>query len=221
MKGNKYKRWYLKLMAKAKGREELKGYVEKHHIIPKCFGGSNSEKNIATLTYREHFLAHWLLTKFYVGVKRRSMLCAFSMMSCRISGRGHRIASWQYALIRKAGVDAGRGKIMSKASIRKIRLANLGSKRSIEVRKRMSIARIGNQNRKGIKHSKEAKAKIGKAITRYYKYRSHSTKGKRLSPERRAALSLAIRNAYDFGGLRKKRIKQAKSSKRGKDGRWT
>ena len=38
-------------------------YYEKHHIIPKCLGGSDDKINIIKLTYREHFIAHWLLCK--------------------------------------------------------------------------------------------------------------------------------------------------------------
>ena len=39
-------------------------YTEKHHIIPRCLGG-NDKDNIAILTYREHFICHWLLCKIY------------------------------------------------------------------------------------------------------------------------------------------------------------
>jgi hypothetical protein len=38
---------------------------EIHHIIPKCLEGSNDEKNLVKLSYREHFIAHWLLIKIY------------------------------------------------------------------------------------------------------------------------------------------------------------
>jgi len=40
--------------------------VELHHIIPKCAGGNDEPSNLVGLTYREHFIAHWLLSK--VGV---------------------------------------------------------------------------------------------------------------------------------------------------------
>jgi hypothetical protein len=40
-------------------------YYEKHHIIPKCLGGSDDKTNLIFLTYREHFLAHLLLTKIH------------------------------------------------------------------------------------------------------------------------------------------------------------
>ena len=36
-------------------------YHERHHIVPKCMGGSNDEENLIDLFAREHFDAHRLL----------------------------------------------------------------------------------------------------------------------------------------------------------------
>lgn len=36
-------------------------YHERHHIVPKCMGGSNDEENLIDLFAREHFEAHRLL----------------------------------------------------------------------------------------------------------------------------------------------------------------
>ena len=59
-----YKKHYELLMEKSRNRTLL-GYVEKHHIIPKCLGGSDSIENLAVLTPEEHYLAHQLLVKIY------------------------------------------------------------------------------------------------------------------------------------------------------------
>lgn len=40
-------------------------YGEKHHIIPKCLGGSNKKENLVRLTAREHYIAHLLLAKIH------------------------------------------------------------------------------------------------------------------------------------------------------------
>lgn len=60
---NKYTRWYNSIIKKAALRMHLNEYVEQHHIIPKCLGGSNEKSNLVKLTAREHFVCHWLLTK--------------------------------------------------------------------------------------------------------------------------------------------------------------
>lgn len=36
-------------------------YHERHHIVPKCMGGTNEEENLIDLFAREHFIAHKLL----------------------------------------------------------------------------------------------------------------------------------------------------------------
>jgi hypothetical protein len=72
-----YQRIYNQLILRAKTELEIRiskkdsgEYFEGHHIIPRCLGGtgkSNSIRhdNIAILTAREHFLAHWLLHRIY------------------------------------------------------------------------------------------------------------------------------------------------------------
>lgn len=59
-----YIRIYNDIISAAQNRA-LVGYVERHHIIPKCLGGTNRKTNLVRLTYREHFLCHWLLCKIH------------------------------------------------------------------------------------------------------------------------------------------------------------
>jgi uncharacterized protein YdiU (UPF0061 family) len=47
-----------------RGSEKKTGY-ELHHIHPASLGGSDDKSNLVLLTYREHYLAHLLLTKIY------------------------------------------------------------------------------------------------------------------------------------------------------------
>lgn len=47
-----------------RGSKRQVGY-ELHHIQPSSLGGSNDESNLVLLTHREHYIAHWLLTKIY------------------------------------------------------------------------------------------------------------------------------------------------------------
>lgn len=62
-----YKAVYDKLMQKARSRGGVAGYSEKHHVVPRCLGGSNSKDNLVVLTAEEHFLAHQLLVKMRPG----------------------------------------------------------------------------------------------------------------------------------------------------------
>lgn len=60
-------------------KEKPEGYVEVHHILPKCLGGSDDTENLVALTAREHFIAHWLLSKIH---KSSSLSYAFLRMYC-------------------------------------------------------------------------------------------------------------------------------------------
>lgn len=77
---NKYKTWHDNIITKAKNRT-LTCYTEKHHIIPKCLGGSNNEDNLVRLTAKEHFMVHMLLCKFTEGKVKQKMYYAFNAMS--------------------------------------------------------------------------------------------------------------------------------------------
>ena len=61
-----YYKIYEQLVNKAQKQILPAGtYVERHHIIPKCLGGSNDKSNIVIFTGRQHYIAHLLLLKHY------------------------------------------------------------------------------------------------------------------------------------------------------------
>jgi hypothetical protein len=115
-----YKRTYDRLMERARGREYIQGEHERHHIIPRSLGGSNAKDNIVCLTYREHFLAHWLLTKFLGGNPRHKMLRALGAMSMIGSrSKNYQLTPRQYGVVRKACAEAltGGGNPMSRPEV--------------------------------------------------------------------------------------------------------
>lgn len=73
-----YSKIYENLVNRAKNRKII-GYVESHHIIPRCMGGGDSKDNLANLTAREHFIAHLLLVKIHKNnfklVRAVAMMC--------------------------------------------------------------------------------------------------------------------------------------------------
>lgn len=75
---NKYTTVYYDIINNAKSRI-VEGYTEKHHIIPKSLGGDNSSNNLVSLTAREHFICHWLLTKM-TSKPNAKLLHAYRMM---------------------------------------------------------------------------------------------------------------------------------------------
>lgn len=59
-----YQKHYTALIERAKVRTLIE-HSEKHHILPKCMGGTDSPDNLAILTPEEHYVAHQLLVKIY------------------------------------------------------------------------------------------------------------------------------------------------------------
>jgi hypothetical protein len=59
-----YLKIYNQIIDNAK-RRTINGYTEKHHIIPKCMGGTNKKDNIVSLTAKEHYICHKLLCEIY------------------------------------------------------------------------------------------------------------------------------------------------------------
>ena len=81
-----YRKVYNSLIDRAVGRKKQRigseGYVyyEKHHIIPRCLGGTNEKSNLIYLTAEEHWIAHLLLVKIHPTVSSLVYACqAMSM----------------------------------------------------------------------------------------------------------------------------------------------
>jgi hypothetical protein len=106
-----YQKIYDNLIITRKSLGRCKGselYFEKHHIVPKCLGGSNSTANLILLTAREHYLAHWLLHRIYPTDTALSH--AFWMMNfgnCDTK-RTNTISSRMYAESKDAMASANR-----------------------------------------------------------------------------------------------------------------
>lgn len=62
-----YSAIYDDLIARAVGRPRH-GYMERHHIVPRCMGGSDRKENLVYLTAKEHFIAHKLLVRIHPSV---------------------------------------------------------------------------------------------------------------------------------------------------------
>ena len=86
-----YRRIYETLITRSKNRM-ISGYVEIHHILPRCMGGSDDADNLATLTAREHYLAHQLLVKMYP--KEHGLVKAASMMCVGHDRMNNRLYEW-------------------------------------------------------------------------------------------------------------------------------
>lgn len=164
-----YLRVYYNIIERARGRV-LVEYSEKHHIVPRCLGGTDEEENLVRLTPREHFLCHCLLIRIHPG--NGKLIYAAKMMA-NMAGklnRNYKVSSRLYEdlkiLMSKAASEAMKGKPKSAETKKKLSEANKGKSGktgrvvSEETKKKLSEAR---KRRKVYNMSEENKTKLLKA----------------------------------------------------------
>jgi len=176
-----YKRIYDSLMERAVGRE-LEGYYETHHIIPRCMDGTDDATNLVKLTYREHFLAHWILHRLYPNDK----LLAYAFSAMKMDKYKHRSkwtpSSRQLEELKLAFISARMGTPHSDETKEKISSALKkkmlcgwsvgGWKLSDDTKEKMREAKLGG------KQSEEHKRAISEGKREWFKNNPNPTKGK-------------------------------------------
>lgn len=108
-------------------KSTLDGYFEKHHILPRCLGGSDFKENLVLFTGREHFFAHVLLTKIYP--EHNGLKFALHRMATDKTPRGYKVSSRIYSQTQEMLSDINSGDsnpAKSEASKIKMSEAKLG-----------------------------------------------------------------------------------------------
>lgn len=149
------------------------GFVEKHHILPKCLGGSDHINNLVALPPRAHYIAHYLLWKAYP--ESQAIAHAFAMMAVN-NPHQHRIMNGKlYEVSRIARSLALKGKKRSEETKIKMR-----KPKSDQHRKKL----LGNKNASGNKgkklplRSKEHRDALTKATRWYHNQRTETALAK-------------------------------------------
>lgn len=98
-----YQRIHDQIIDRAKTENREKGkcvYYERHHIIPRCCGGTNDKDNLVLLTAREHFIVHKLL--HFIDPENNLLFFAYRRMTIKskFNKRKFLISSHEYAEIR-------------------------------------------------------------------------------------------------------------------------
>lgn len=166
-----YQRIYNQIVERAQIRQ-LEGYKEKHHVIPKCLGGSNEKENLVELTAREHFLCHSLLCEIYPkNEKLKHALFLMSIGKQKTKDKHYIISSRVYERLKQEYSQMLTGKKHSEETRKKISENSKGIKKSEGTKQKMSESRKGHpmytdewkekirQGNLGRKVSKETKQK--------------------------------------------------------------
>jgi hypothetical protein len=153
---NKYFKIYVNIIKKSKNRIN-DCYTEKHHILPKCMGGTNNKNNIAILTAREHFICHKLLTKITEKSNKKKMFFALHRMlySSNESMLRYFPSSSYYEKLR----------IIHSTNVKEI-MSRPKSKKHLENIKKANIKRTKNkrlEDQHGFEKAKQIKEKMSKS----------------------------------------------------------
>lgn len=168
---------FIEMCKNRKLQEDI--YTEKHHILPRSLGGSNSIDNIIRLTGREHFVAHMILWKLYGG----TMTYSFWRMcnSDSQNGFSNWLTSRQYESLRKDRAKEQSDRMSNgkqpSYGLRGDQVKWYGSRRTEEQKKNIGDGykrwwyslseerrqQICDKRRKGKLHSDETKLAMSKA----------------------------------------------------------
>lgn len=189
---NYYKHYYL-LINKARERV-LEGYGENHHIIPRCFGGSNEKENLVKLTAREHFIAHLLLYKMQTSKRKKyQMLNACIMMSGKkkINSKLYEHARIEYSKLHSENISGEKHPMYGTSRTGKEN-PFYGKTHSTETRKKLSEARDGMVVAKDLRDGK--KLWVTKEEFETFDYYVGITSGNKSSDETKQKISNGLKN---------------------------
>ena len=167
-------------------------YHERHHILPKCLGGTNDENNLIDLFAREHYVAHELLAK--ENPHNQALNFVWALMSSRIENKTGE----------KCIKNAEEYEVAKKALSEFLSVNRKGKKFTDEHKNNLSKAL------KGRVFTEEWKENIRK---NHY-HGTHPMKGKHHSEESRKNMSIAAQNRSEQW---RKRQSEAQSGKKHSD----
>lgn len=164
-------------------------YTERHHITPKCLGGSDEKGNITKLTAREHFLCHYILAIKLHPNNHKLMYALWAMCKLENKYQNRNISSRNYEHARiiyikyQSNKMSGSGNPMYQKPVsietreklkekRKLRIGqrapNFGKVFNDDWKSKMSMKKIKEKNPfYGKQHTNETKLLLReKALTR-------------------------------------------------------
>jgi hypothetical protein len=144
-------------------------YYEKHHIVPKSLGGSNSPRNLILLTAKEHYIAHLLLHY----ARPHSKYLAYGLWCLCTMSNGYKIKSSRLFSYLRENI-----------------LTTMNPSKHLENRKKSSNRMLLNNPmkgkispNKGINVSKLYGDKISKGLKKYFENNPNSFSNKKHSKE--------------------------------------
>ena len=171
-----------------------KEYYERHHIIPKCLGGTDDVDNLIDLFAKEHYIAHQLLAK--ENPDNDKLTYAWWAMSHWVNEQSqerYKVTAEEYEEV-KLAYSQFMSKRMSGENCPFYGVSRFGKdnphyghKHSPETKRRIS------ELAKGRKHTQEAKDKISASLKALHRIPWNT--GQHLSEEHKRKVSIGEKNS--------------------------
>lgn len=160
-----YAKHYDMLITRARTRV-IEGYVEMHHVLPRCMGGGNEPANLVPLTAEEHYVAHLLLVKIHPT--NHKLIYAANMML----NRNNKSYGWVRRKFSEAIKIQNKGQQPTDEQRRKLSVAGKGKRKSDEWKTKIGLSHTKTMEYKGDTYLgfDELKAKTGVSYHLYNKY---------------------------------------------------
>lgn len=157
-----YQRIYNEIVERGKTRK-LTSYKEKHHIIPRCMGGTDESENIVELTATEHFICHKLLTEIYPNENGLHYASWMMITMKDVLGRDYRVGSREYQRLRENIIVSEETK-QKISQIRIERGIGKGESNGMYGKTHTSEARrIQSEKARGYTHTEDAKRRMSES----------------------------------------------------------
>jgi len=88
-----YEKLCLRSLSRGLDKSKLNYYSERHHIIPRCLGGSENN-NLVLLTPAEHYVAHQLLSKIFPNNLKLLSACQFMCTDSQGERINNKLFEW-------------------------------------------------------------------------------------------------------------------------------
>ena len=185
------------LISRARNRILSEGF-EIHHVIPKSLNGTDEPDNLVKLTYREHFIIHYILAKIHGG----EQWCPLLYWKERNS-RAYEKAREEVSKLMKSkdpwnkGLTGGSWSIARREAQKYVVHRGLSEKTKAKLRKPKSKEhamkiKLAKQNQSLETRLKISATQKGKTISESSKLKMSLAKmGKKLSEETKLKMSLA------------------------------
>ena len=203
-------------------------YHERHHILPKCLGGTDDNNNLIDLFAREHFIAHKLLAE--ENPDNKQLVLAWHMMTnvktyhqqrYQVTPEEYENARIAYSQMitgdnnpskseevrrKKSNAIKGKknhnyGKPRSESTRKKISESHKRKKLSDETRKRISESKTGKKHPNyGKHHSEETRKKMSQSAKACRTDEWRSAHSGKNSPSAKKIIRLSDNMIYTYMG---------------------